>query len=748
MPCGDRLPRTRDESHPSWPPARAGGEQRPNIVLIYLDDLGYSDPGCFGGEIETPNIDRLAAGGIRFANYTTHSICSAARAALLTGRDAHAVSCGWLSNVVGGFPGYRGEIPSDVPTLSERLRAANYATAMFGKWHNTPPSRALPTSSKSSWPLQRGFEHFYGILDGQCSYFHPARLIDGNELVEIDRYPADFYTTDAWTDRAIDYVLGQRSGGQPRPLFLYVAHNAVHAPLHALPADIARHRGRYDAGWTALREARFRRQLDSGLLPPGTVLSASDPRIPSWDDASREARAWYARHMEVYAAIVTGVDRSVARLVATFDALGELDDTLFIVASDNGASSMGGPHGTLLNDRQFSGLAPASLADLTAQVDLLGSARSGGLYPMGWGQLSNTPFPFYKTYTGGGGRRVPMLMAWGSRIAEPGRISHHLTHVTDVMPTLLELAGVPDQGNQRAYDGISFARSLRDAASPSVRDRQYYECWANRAYVKGDWLARSIQARGQAIRLDDWSLHDLANDFAEAADVAEDHPEILAELVQAFDGDAAARSVYPLDNRNLSERLADGPPDEVVQATPLVLLPGSPTVHRQVVMSLIRARDFSIEIRFRHRPDDRGVLVAVGDLVAGLVIYADSGELRLFYNGYGDHVTTRVALPTEGGDCLARFDYEMTARQAGRGSIVVSAPADPATERRAGPIDLSPALSFGLQEGIDVGRDRRGPVSWQLFEQHGSFPYSGVVARVTVSPGRPWPQDEPGKPAS
>ena len=318
-PLGDfagRIGRTRDASTPAWPRRPSAPAGAPNVVIVYMDDMGFSDPGCFGGEIDTPHIDALAARGLRFTHYTTHPLCSPARAALLTGINAHAVGTGWLTNTSPGYPGYSGEIPPDAATLPETLRAAGYETIMVGKWHNTPTRDCVPSAPKHTWPTSRGFDTFYGFMEGEAHFFFPAQLMMGTQLVPVDEYPRDYYTTDDWTDRAIQYLKELRASSPTKPFLLYLAHNAVHAPLQAKPADLARYRGRYDAGWTAMRQARLEKQIELGVAPPDTRLPASDPRVPSWDATDPADRPLLARHMEVYAAMLDSVDQNLGRLVA------------------------------------------------------------------------------------------------------------------------------------------------------------------------------------------------------------------------------------------------------------------------------------------------------------------------------------------------------------------------------------------------------------------------------------------------
>ena len=726
--------RTRAESEPWWPEPAGARRGAPNIVIVYMDDMGYSDPGCFGSEIETPNVDALAARGLRFNHYTTHPICSPARAALLTGRNAHAVGTGWLANNNAGFPGYTGEIPRDAATLAETLRAAGYATMMVGKWHNTPGPLSLPSSVKDSWPTQRGFEHFYGFMEGETNFFFPARLMLGNALLSIDEYPRDYYSTDDWTDKAMGFVREHRAASPDKPFFLYVANNAVHAPFQAKAKDIAKYRGRYDQGWTRVREARHRRQLELGLIPPGTRLAPSDPVVPAWDDTDPADRPLFTRHMETYAAMLDCADQNLGRLVALLERMGERDNTIIVFSSDNGGTHAGGPIGSVYNNRRFSGLPEDPIERERERLDLIGGPRSNALYPTGWGQVSNTPFPTYKTYTGGGGRRVAFVISWPARITAGGAIRSQFVHVTDVMPTLLDLAGVAPLTQvsgrpAQALHGRSFVPVLLDATTASPRREQYYECWSNRGYYRDGWLARSLQKRGEPIDLDNWTLHDLDRDFSESVDVRDSHPDKLRELVAAFDETAWLNLVYPLDNRTMVQKMSDGAA-RAGAATPAGrrFFPGSQTVHRAVVVPLISDRSFRVRATFVRRDVDQGVVWAIGEQIGGMVLYVEDGRLRFCYNGYGEFSELPpVALPV--GEIEATLEYEALGTRQGRGRILLDGVAQ--TPWQA----LSPTLMAGFHEGLDIGLDRRAPVSWDVYQKHGTFRYTGALHDVTIEPG-------------
>lgn len=725
-----KVGRTREESKPHWEiPARAVPGS-PNIVIIYMDDMGYSDIGCYGSEIETPNLDALAARGVRFNHYTTHPICSPARAALLTGRNAHAVATGWLANNNPGFPGYSGDIPFDAATLPEALKGAGYATVGVGKWHNST-NGAVPNET---WPTGRGFERFYGFLEGETSYFFPARLIQNNMVIPLDAYPADYYSTDDWTNRSIEFVKEIRHDQPNRPFFLYIAHNAMHGPLQAKEPDLAKYRGRYDAGWDVMRQQRLDKQKALGLVPPDTQLAPRDASVPAWDTLPAEQRALFVRHMETYAAMLDCVDQNVGKLVNLMRELGELDNTIFVFSADNGGTSAGGPSGAIHFNRRFSGLPTYDVEHSLTRADWIGSGRVNPLYPTGWAQMSNTPFPSYKTQTGAGGRRVACIVSWPEKIKEQGAIRSQFAHVTDLMPTLLDLAGVPPPSMSHGkpaqpLQGKSQAPVLFSGASGPVRTEQYFECWANRAYFREGWVAVSIQKIGAKIDFDNWTLHRQATDFAEIENLAAQYPEKLKELVDAFDVDAWANLVYPLDSRGLVQKFQQIPPHaRPAPSSTRRFLRGAQTVNRSSFIPLVADRNFTITVNLVQGAKDEGVLFALGDVAGGMVMYIENSCLRLFYNGFGEFIHLKD-MPMPPGKHAVALAYEALGKRQGQGRLLLNGHAGHEWE------NLSPTMMGGFHEGFDIGIDRRAPVEWELFERRGNFVYSGTIQDVVVESG-------------
>jgi arylsulfatase len=438
--------------------------------------------------------------------------------------------------------------------------------------------------------------------------------------------------------------------------------------------------------------------------------------------------------METYAAMLDCADQNLGRLVALLEELGELANTIFLFSSDNGGTDSAGPAGALHFNRRFAGL-----PGLPVEVDLeraawVGTGRGSAVYPMGWAQASNTPFPSYKTYTGGGGRRVSFIVSWPDKLADCGAIRSQFGHVIDVMPTLLDLAGVPPLETAHGkpaqpMQGKSLAPVLRDADAPAPRSEQYYECWANRAYYRDGWVAVSLQKRGEAIDFDNWTLHAHAEDFSESMDLRRQHPQKLAELVAAFDEAAWANMVYPLDNRTPAEKFLDLPPHQRPPAeSRRRFLPNGQTVHRKAIAPLIGNRNFKIVTRFWHGAADQGVLFAIGDVTGGLVLYIEDDDLRLTYNGFGRfHMLAGPAVPE--GERSAALEYEALGRRRGRGRLVLDG------EVCSDWGELSPTLMGGFHEGLDIGLDRRAPVDWGLWERHGIFRYGGTIHDVVIESG-------------
>lgn len=735
---GGEVGRTVRDSTPWWPPAVRPPHGSPNVVMVLLDDMGFSDVGAYGSEIPTPTVDRLAAEGIRFTNYHTAPLCSPARAAIQTGMNPHRAGFAGVANFDPGFPGWTLEIDPSVETLPEALRSAGYATFAVGKWHLTRDSAIHGGAPRASWPLQRGYERFYGILEGWTNLHQPHYLVRDNSPVEVDEYPEGYYFTDDITDQAIRYLKELRAHDAERPFFLYLAHGAVHGPLQAKASDLARYRGRYQAGWDAIREARFARQVEMGIFPEGTPLPPRNHEaghdVQAWGDLTDEERGLYARYMEVYAAMVDNVDQNLARLLATIEALGDLENTVVLFTSDNGGTEEGGATGSRSYYKKFGGFTGMTGWDLDVDRDpeLIGGPQMLVHYPRGWGMASNTPFRLYKSTTHAGGVRVPLVVSWPAGIPEGhrGSLRDQYQYVTDLYPTVLELVGLPARDDR---DGASFAAAVSDAASASTHLEQYSECFGNRSFYRDGWKLVALHQRGTEYTDGEWELYDLASDPTEVVDLAGSRPEKVRELAEAWELAAWDNQVFPLDDGTGLLQLLRRPDDEAFHRE-VRLLPGTPTLERYRSQQLIAFRDFTIDVELDHAADDQGVLVAHGDQGGGYSLYVEDGELFFAYNHYGELQLLDAGPLRPGAGTVSlvaavgeRFTWDFEVRV--DGAAVAAMPGAPML------------LGFAPFQGVDVGIDRRSPVSWELYERHGCFPYTGSLTAVTYRPGAAAPYD-------
>ncbi|WP_431806924.1 arylsulfatase [Microbacterium paraoxydans] len=727
------------DSEPWWPEPRRPREGAPNVIVMLIDDLGFSDLGPFGSEIDTPHIDALAADGWVFTNYRTAPMCSPARAALLTGLNPHRAGFGFVAHVDPGYPGFSCELPAAAPTLAESLRAGGYATFMVGKWHLTLESRLHDGADRSTWPLQRGFDRYFGSMDGFTSLHHPHRLVQDNSVVDVREFPDGFFLTDELTDRAIGMIDDLRVNEPDRPFFLYYAHTSVHGPIQAKDADIEKYRGRYEAGWQALRAQRFARQRERGIVPPHAALPADaiadGADIPEWDELSAEEQRLFARHMEVYAAAVDEIDQSVGRLLDRLDRSGERDNTIVVIASDNGGTAEGGPTGTRSYFAQFGshgGMPDDWVRDVPRDVDDIGGPRVFGQYPTGWARVSNTPFRSFKATTYEGGVHAPLIVSWPDAPLTGG-LRDQFVFVSDLAPTILELCGVAPLAERHgqpalAMDGGSIAPVLADPAAEG-RETQYFECVGRRAIVEGDWKALSTvpPRKDEGPEGGVWELYDLAADPTETRDVAALHPGRVRAMAARWHAEAWRNTVFPLDDEGALFRLR--PDTEEPLSAPVDLIPFRPPLERFRSSKLTVLRSFAVEVELDAGAHTEGVIVAHGDQGGGYLLALDGGAPLLAYNAYGVMHRDR-GTPLDPGphtlvlrvDELAGLRWRLTLEVDGA---------------RAARVDAVPML-LGMAPftGISVGYDYGGPVDWELHEAHRSYPFrGGQLRRVRYVPG-------------
>ena len=561
--------------------ATAPAADRPNIIVILSDDMGFSDLGCYGGEIQTPNLDRLAAGGLRFTQFYNTARCCPTRASLLTGLYPHQAGIGHMM-VDRQHPGYRGDLNRNCVTIAEALRPAGYRNYAVGKWHVTP--HVKPGTSQHNWPLQRGFERFYGTIHGAGSFYDPNSLTRDNTLIspfnDPEYRPEVYFYTDAISDHATRFIhehVEAAKPGQENPFFLYVAYTAAHWPMHALPEDIARTQGRYDAGYGAIRQARLRRAIELGLVPAGTELS---PQALPWENV--ENREWELRCMEVYAAMVERMDQGIGRIIQELESSGQLDNTLVFFLQDNGgcAETLGRAAAKPLAVRANEPSLPPMEAS-ALQLDMIpkqtrdgypvlqgpgilpGTADTFIAYGKGWANVSNTPFREYKHWVHEGGISTPLIAHWPRGIARKGELEHQPGHLVDILATCVDLsqAEYPQTVEGQAIHPLA-GRSLAPAFRGEQIEREaiYWEHEGNRAIRKGDW---KLVAKEN----EPWELYNMRSDRVELHNLAESQPETVRELAALWDAWAERSNVLPLGTWREPKK-NDGAPQNNADAKP------------------------------------------------------------------------------------------------------------------------------------------------------------------------------------
>jgi arylsulfatase A-like enzyme len=672
------------DSQPWWPPAAEPPPGAPNVVLIVLDDVGFAQLGCYGSDIRTPVLDSLAAGGVRLANFHTTSLCSPTRACLLTGRNHHRSGMGRVADLAIGYPGYWGRPPRENGFLPEILRAAGYATYAVGKWHLSPEDEISMAASRATWPLARGFDRWYGFHGGETHQFVPA-LYHDNHAVRPPRSVDDgYHLTEDLADRAIEFLGDLRAADADKPFFLYFATGACHSPHQPPPRWLEPYRGRFDAGWDAGRAATFERQVATGLLPAGTTLSPRPPWVPPWDSLSAGQRAVAARFMECFAGFLSHADEQVGRLLAFIRERGELDRTLVVVVSDNGASSEGGAEGSI-NDVRLVNIDPASDAEMLDRIDEIGGPTTHNNYPWGWTMAGNTPFRRWKREVHEGGIADPCIVAWPASPIERGAIRHQFTHAIDVLPTVAELAGIElpaqiDGVEQSALDGESFAYLLGPGGQlePEHHHTQYFEMFGSRAIYHRGWKAVAFHPVGPLyddqnpnapFDEDVWELYHVAEDLSETRDLAGEHPRMLHELEELWWQEARRNQVLPLDNRPLWA-LVNPRPDHRRQRDEYQYFPGGAQVPEPVAVNVRnRSHALTADVTIPDPDDADGVLLALGSVLGGWSLHILGGRVRYVHNLYGKELHVVAAqVPVTAGE--HRIEYEFT-KDEGLGGVGV-----------------------------------------------------------------------------
>lgn len=682
----------------------------PNVIVVLTDDVGFGAASTFGGPVPTPNLDRLAASGLRYTRFHTTAMCSPTRAALLTGRNHQAVHSGIVTDTSSGFPGYDGAIPRSAATLARVLGENGYSTAMFGKHHNVPLGEATTSGPFNHWPTGLGFDHFYGFIGGDADQWHP-RLYRGTDMVNDTPPPGE--TLDRLlVDDAVHWLHQQRAATPDRPFFVYLAPGSAHAPHQAPPEWIARFRGKFDGGWDALRVATLKRQIAQGIAPRGTRLSARPEQIPAWDTLSAGEKAGDARMMEVFAAMLAYQDVQFGRLLDEIERMGERDNTLILfIEGDNGGSAEGGPSGTLNEIGSLANGVVTTAETKVAAMPDMGGPSTYQLYPVGWAWATNAPFPWTKQVGSHlGGMRNGMVASWPTRITDRGGVRTQFAHVVDIAPTILDAIGLPqprvvDGVEQQRVDGVSLTYSFAPKAAERSRT-QYFEMAGNRGIYKDGWLASTTPARmpwqhvSGVSPLDyKWELYDLRSDFSQSRDLAAVQPAKLAELKAAWDEEARRNQVYPLDDRQ-----AGRSPAIALSQRKLFQYWGAGISIPQQGAPQFGMRPFTLDAEIVVPANAQGVLLASGSRFGGWSFYLENGRpiaVHAASNETGDQYRVAAETPLPAGP--VRLRYRFDGKGLGRGGHLSILAGDKVVAE--GDIPRVALLTAGLGETLDTGRD-------------------------------------------
>ncbi len=715
--------RTYRDSTPWWPdpPAGLGG---PNVVMIVLDDTGFAHFGCYGSELATPAIDRLAAGGLRYTSFHTTALCSPSRAALLTGRNPHAVGMRGVSNWNTGFPHMRGGITPRAATVAEMLRAHGYATYAAGKWHLAPMEECSAGGPHTNWPLQKGFDRFYGFLQGETDQFYPELTSDNGHIDPPGRPEDGYHVSEDIVDRATGWI-GDLQSVRPGPALLLVPGLRSDACAAPVPLEYRlRWRGRFDEGYDAVRERWYARQLEMGVIPQGTTLAPRNPGVPAWDELTDNQKAFSARLQEAFAAMLEHTDAQIGRLVSFLERRGLLHNTLLLLLSDNGASREGGPYG-VMDEFSFFNAAREDIDEIVAhRLDDIGGPHSHSNYPWGWAQVGNTPLRWYKQNTYGGGVRDPLIIHWPGGIAEGGAFRRQFCHVVDITPTILEVTGapMPEHFNgvaQIPLHGASIAPTLSEPDAPGPRVIQYFEQMGHRGLWSEGWKVTTYHEPGRPFDDAEWGLFHLDEDFSECHDLSTEHPDKLRALIDAWWGEAGQYGVLPLDDRSIELFGAPARPGTVHARSEYVYYP--PIAHIPADASPpLGGRNWEVVADVEVGEGTEGVFYARGGHNVGHTFFLKDGELHFDYNALGTHfrATAHVELAAGRHELVARFE-----REGGAGRLTLAADGRDLTS-----VEIPKVVRMLGSTGLDVGRDALSPV---VGDYEGPFAFTGTIDRIT-----------------
>ncbi len=751
-PFRGKANRTLAGSEPDYPLPAYAPDGAPNVLLVLLDDAGFGNASTYGGPIQTATLERLAQEGLRYNQFHVTALCSPSRAALLSGRNHHAVGFGSIAEFCGGWPGYNATWPKAAASVAEILRNNGYSTAAFGKWHLTPDDQQGPAGPFRRWPNGLGFDYFWGFLGGETSQYDA--VITENNTILGPPEDENFYFPDAMADKTISWIRGQQSQDPDRPFFVYFSTGASHAPHHVASAWADKYKGKFDGGWDALRVQTYERQKKLGIIPPNAQLTPRADAFPAWDSLTPELKELFARQMEVYAGYQENADYNVGRVVKAIEDIGIRDNTLVIfILGDNGSSMEGTTTGcfnelTVLNGVPLSPQQQLALINnVYGGLSAWGGPETDPHFSSAWAWAGNTPFQWGKQVASHfGGTRDPMVVSWPKRIRDRGGLRSQFTHLIDIVPTILEVTGIPAPKyvngiEQMPMHGVSFAYTFDDAKAPGRHTQQYFEIFANRAMYKDGWIASCRLDRipwemdpkvltkfapgTYDPDKDRWELYNIEEDFSQANDLAQKYPEKLNELKALFWEEAEKYNVTPL-LAGMSTFFGFVPTAGALK-TKFTFHSGVQNIGPGMIPH-IYGSSYAIEADAVIPPGGaEGAIVANADDLGGFALYVQDGKLHHTYSFLGiqsDTLTAEEPLPA--GPVTIRFEFIADAPKPATGGLTrLIVNGKTVAEGR---LEHTVPARFSAYACMDIGRDNRKPVSHTY---KSPFIFTGTVNKVT-----------------
>jgi len=702
-----KIAKSYEESQEWWPEPVRPPKGAPNVIIFLLDDVGFAQVGSFGGLIETPNIDRLAENGLRYNNFHTTALCSPSRATLMAGRFPHSIGLGSHALTAMGFPGYNAMVPPSAKSVANYLQEAGYINYALGKWDHTPLYEVSQVGPFDRWPSGEGFNHAYTFMAADVHQFIPVMWNDHTP----EPYRKTEHLDKDLADRAINWITGHKSIQPDLPFMMLWASGSMHSPHHAPPEYRAKYRGKFDMGWDKARARIFENQKRLGIIPKDTKLTERIDQIKAWDSLEDEEKQLYARQMEVFAAQMEHVDAQIGRVLENLERIGELDNTLIFVTSDNGASGEGGLAGTFNETYVLNGMQTPFDASMR-NFARWGDATTYPHYHAGWAMAGNTPFRYFKQSEHRGGQHDALVVHWPNGIKGKGEIRNQYHHISDIAPTILEAAklSVPDSYHgikQQPMDGTSMLYSFNDANAPNRKQRQYYEMFGNRAMWADGWKAVTLHAKRMPwivnvtlpFEQDEWELYHVAEDFSEYTNLADKHPEKLAELQKMFEEEAWKYNIYPLYDDMITrigkqqDRLFGDQKEFVYYA------PGAIRIAEKA-SAPVKNRSHTITTTIDLKGHEEGVIAAVGGMTGGFTMFIKGGQLYYDYNFLDGVYYTMVSPPLEEGKTELKFNFIKTKAFGGTGELYVNG--KKVAEQNMPRMHIS---TYSLAETFDIGRD-------------------------------------------